>query len=870
LLSIGYGECEWMMVVLFFIFVLMMNGLLAALPFFYRPLTRDSVLFSVSSFSLTLWGVGNYMLTFGENPLFWNRFSYSFSYLYIVAAFLFLLSFSWKKFSFKHPFSIVVLVSSFIMFVSCYTPFVLIEQTPQGSFVFGEGNKVWMILFLTYLMLIIAISLRGIFKKTGSEKYRVILYFSGLLIFVFLALMTNLFLPMIGITDFYFMGPLFSTVFIVFSFISILKYDLMKLRVIISRAVSNVLSLFPILMSYLILGGVFHGIDVYFLILAILISFFWSFNFEKMRTFLQTYTDKKFVRGFYSLEEVMRSISLSLSQVQDRWSALASVSTILKDDLEICNVLPIYPMFRSGELTGYIFFSSEESSGTTLSLGHPFIKFCSRLEVVEPISNMSSITEIHDSLYEKFLKGYVLSVYASGQMQGIILIGQKINEGEFDRKDLKLFNSVASQLGIVFDKIAHQRKFKESTKRVAKESKLSQHFLQEAQLLSQKATLANLTKGIAHEIKNPVNNMKIHVQTFKDDIRKQLYFKTSKESNETWMGRLDIKTLRGFCDSESQALSLVKELTSLGYLDENGYVTSLYSPERLDFNLKLSSDFDPILGHISDVLTHTKLKRTCWDMFSLLEEEYNRISRLTTSMLKYGEAGKGITMEAFSEIMSFENSSMVWRELVEKRLINHAGFVEPKFYSLSSRSSLGLSNKFRNYESAIYLILKNNPYAQKVELDVNRILQQVLDSCRGRFKKEFIQLEERYESELNIVGSEDAIKQCFLNILDNSVDALISTSKSNRILNVSTMTQEHNVIVEIEDSGIGVEKKDLEKICDPFFTTKSRTEGRNSGLGLSFVYQTLEGHDGRVIFDSKINVGTRVRLVFPGMGVCKE
>lgn len=68
------------------------------------------------------------------------------------------------------------------------------------------------------------------------------------------------------------------------------------------------------------------------------------------------------------------------------------------------------------------------------------------------------------------------------------------------------------------------------------------------------------------------------------------------------------------------------------------------------------------------------------------------------------------------------------------------------------------------------------------------------------------------------------------------------------------------MVVEIEDTGAGIDKEIIGKIFDPFFTTKNRTEG--TGLGLSIAKSIIEIHGGLIEVDSKKGKGTKFIIIF--------
>jgi signal transduction histidine kinase len=68
------------------------------------------------------------------------------------------------------------------------------------------------------------------------------------------------------------------------------------------------------------------------------------------------------------------------------------------------------------------------------------------------------------------------------------------------------------------------------------------------------------------------------------------------------------------------------------------------------------------------------------------------------------------------------------------------------------------------------------------------------------------------------------------------------------------------LVVEVEDTGLGMDENTVNKIFDPFFTTKDRSEG--TGLGLSIARSILEMHNGLIRVESKKGKGTKFSILF--------
>ncbi|MDD2197084.1 MAG: ATP-binding protein [Bacteroidales bacterium] len=101
------------------------------------------------------------------------------------------------------------------------------------------------------------------------------------------------------------------------------------------------------------------------------------------------------------------------------------------------------------------------------------------------------------------------------------------------------------------------------------------------------------------------------------------------------------------------------------------------------------------------------------------------------------------------------------------------------------------------------------------------------------------------------------IHQAFFDILTNSIESIYDKGE----IIVTTKIEGNDAIIEIADTGVGIEKKNLEQLTDPFFTTKPPGEG--TGLGLSITYSIIKEHKGTIKFESEFGEGTTVIIRLP-------
>ncbi|HKV91598.1 MAG TPA: ATP-binding protein [Candidatus Angelobacter sp.] len=149
------------------------------------------------------------------------------------------------------------------------------------------------------------------------------------------------------------------------------------------------------------------------------------------------------------------------------------------------------------------------------------------------------------------------------------------------------------------------------------------------------------------------------------------------------------------------------------------------------------------------------------------------------------------------------------------------------------------------------------------EIDLNKIIKETLALLDHQLKTSRIKVDAQlYESLPAIHGNAGKLQQVFLNLFLNAKDAMAGKGGT-----LSIRTSNGDAIqVDISDSGSGIAPEHINKIYDPFFTTKSSPregQSRGTGLGLAVTYGIIQEHAGKIRVDSQPGRGTRFQLEFP-------
>lgn len=142
------------------------------------------------------------------------------------------------------------------------------------------------------------------------------------------------------------------------------------------------------------------------------------------------------------------------------------------------------------------------------------------------------------------------------------------------------------------------------------------------------------------------------------------------------------------------------------------------------------------------------------------------------------------------------------------------------------------------------------------ECDLNEILNNCLVMLQPKLKYKGEVVKDLDSEKLTLIGNEGKLHQAFLNILSNAEQAI---SKDGTVT-IKSKNLKTKFVVDIIDNGEGISKDNLNKISDPFFTTKP--VGQGTGLGLAITYKIIEDHGGKIRVSSKPGKGTKFAISF--------
>jgi PAS domain S-box-containing protein len=151
---------------------------------------------------------------------------------------------------------------------------------------------------------------------------------------------------------------------------------------------------------------------------------------------------------------------------------------------------------------------------------------------------------------------------------------------------------------------------------------------------------------------------------------------------------------------------------------------------------------------------------------------------------------------------------------------------------------------------------------QLEEAHIPDLVDMSLEIIRGQLRRRGIAVELDYGPTPKVRCVATQISQVLLNLVVNAMQAIEAKGKTGEArIRVSTRRLDQMMLIEVADTGCGIEPENIPRLFDPFFTTKPVGEG--TGLGLSMSHGIVDAHGGHIEVDSRPGEGSRFRVYLP-------
>lgn len=482
---------------LFLLFISALNMFFGISVLIQNPRRSLNVHFSLIVFALSLWIFFIYLVQVVP-ILFVGKL------LFISASFIPLFFIAFAN-SFVSDNKQKMIGPDFVMFVSlcCFIDVLIINNYiinvvlfPDYGVAFGMPPTYFFfpIYFLISLSYGFIKLIRNYKKLPVDKKMQVRYFFAGTFLAACVGGTSNIIIPLLTRSQsLYSLGAASTLFIVVFTAYAITKHHLMDISIVISRFFAELLTIILYVFVYLGLVWLFkmashETVNWLFILMTIAMGILVGQTHQTIRIFIQTTSDKLFLRGKYDYYKELSDVTSKVGEKMSLMEILKVLYSTFTNVIELSNsriFLPEY--FSDNEKSSKAYVIYDKANFQPLMNG-----------VIVPFDTkwLKAMIDKRAPLHEvKEVDAYlVVPCFVEERLIGFFALGRKLSEDAYTDEDLRLLRALANQAAMALD---HTRSYE----KIRADLELVERQLERSQRL---ASLGTLTAGVTHEIRNPL------------------------------------------------------------------------------------------------------------------------------------------------------------------------------------------------------------------------------------------------------------------------------------------------------------------------------------------------------------------------------
>lgn len=269
-----------------------------------------------------------------------------------------------------------------------------------------------------------------------------------------------------------------------------------------------------------------------------------------------------------------------------------------------------------------------------------------------------------------------------------------------------------------------------------------------------------------------------------------------------------------------------------------------------------------------NIILENKVEERTYELQLLNQELNSALEKLKITQAHLIESEKLSTLGRFSAVIAHEinnplnylkASTQIVRKNLKKLENNN---IENKTISTIYETLNMLDDGLNRITTILnsFLSISRESSEKPSYSNINSILDTTIGIVELNLSKD-VHIIKKYQELPNIKCYPEKLIQVFLNIIDNGIYAIHKKNETSIIgtIEVNTFIQDNNITISIQDNGIGIDANILDKIFDPFFSTKEL----GTGLGLATVAGIVKHHNGVITVFSELNSNTTFNISIP-------
>ena len=199
-----------------------------------------------------------------------------------------------------------------------------------------------------------------------------------------------------------------------------------------------------------------------------------------------------------------------------------------------------------------------------------------------------------------------------------------------------------------------------------------------------------------------------------------------------------------------------------------------------------------------------------------------------------------------------------------KKLINHIEtFIENLTNNGYNNKDIDKIKRHLRDEKKKNIVIKDSLDSSKNNFEVfnfEKLIEKIVKNSEKILRKYGINTSLFIDFSGNMYGDKKKIYQMFIQILRNSINAILTRNKLDKKINIVVVgDKNHRIILEIIDNGVGMTQEEVKAVMRPYSDAKGNSI---MGTGLITIYKIVKEHNGLMTISSELDVGTKIRIIF--------
>jgi two-component system, NtrC family, sensor kinase len=594
---------------------------------------------------------------------------------------------------------------------------------------------------------------------------------------------------------------------------SISRYKLMDLEVILKKTATLVFSYFVMALVYLVVSSqtrIFAENRVSALVLGI-VALVLGTLFGPLKKLFQSLFDRVLYRRSYEYRRTLLSISRELSRERNMESLAQSLLEHIGNALSLRTIALLLP--AEPDSPDFVVLGARGGPAALPARLHldPEIHDILRRRDSLSLYGMTERRELQIKFEQLSAYGFehFLALKVEGKLVGCLAMGKKADTNFLSSEDWELLTTISSPVALA---VENATLYQQAGVRTAELERLKDY---------SENIIESLTVGVA------VLDTGGRIIGWNRVLEGSFGLRKAEAIGKRLSAVLDPEAYAALYPSSTQAAyNLLSEIP-----------IGLPSGEKRIFDVAKTPLLDNRLAPYGTII-----------VFEDVTDKIKLQQQLVTSekLASIGLLSAGVAHEINTPLTGI--SSYV--QMLQKNLTDtHLAQVLGKIEAQTDRVSRIIKN---------LLSFARNPSDLAFHrVDLKDSLQEILSLIDYKLKTMSIVLDLDLAPVRPIWAQGERLQQVFINIILNALDAMPEGGR----LRISLVETETEAVIEISDSGSGIEERHMARIFDPFFTTKG--VGKGTGLGLSISHAIITEHEGRIAVRSAAGQGTCFTISIP-------